>query len=616
MSKIRILADRVANQIAAGEVVERPASVVKELLENSLDAGATKIEVEFRNGGKSYIRVEDDGMGMSQDQALLSLERHATSKIREANDLNFVRTFGFRGEALPSISSICRFTLRTRSQSDKEGSEILVNGGKMVHVKECGMPKGTRIEVSQLFNSVPGRRKFLKTEITESTHLMHLAKLYALAHPHIHFTLLEGGRTIFKSPACEDLRERVSEIFGKGFSDSLGPVRNEDSDLSLSGLIGKPGQSRPTRKEMIFFVNQRPVESKTLTYATLEAFHTFIPKGRYPPAILFLNIDPSRVDVNVHPAKKEIRFREDAKVRNFLLGSLLDRNRSFHDEGRSTEDKPMMEVDLNSERLVPQIDPAALNFYGLKEKDLSKETNDSFKKIAAPFNYSSGQDKVSSFEKSTESNSFVSTELITEKFVSAKGDGLASWRFIDRPKNDLALFSATEGLVAMHVRAAYERIRFEEIEDSLKEGNKNESQALLLPENLDVDRVDSEILSEHSESLKKLGFEIDEFGRNFFRLTGCPKWLSPESSLNFLKDFLELSREEGANLKTLDIAKEAMIRESTYHASNGRNFSDQEIILLAEKLLECRNPYTCPLGRPTFFEIPVRDFEKKFQRKI
>lgn len=616
MSKIRILADRVANQIAAGEVVERPASVVKELLENSVDAGATKIEVEFRNGGKSYIRVEDDGMGMSQDQALLSLERHATSKIREANDLNFVRTFGFRGEALPSISSICRFTLRTRSQSDKEGSEILVNGGKMVHVKECGMPKGTRIEVSQLFNSVPGRRKFLKTEITESTHLMHLAKLYALAHPHIHFTLLEGGRTIFKSPACEDLRERVSEIFGKGFSDSLGPVRNEDSDLSLSGLIGKPGQSRPTRKEMIFFVNQRPVESKTLTYATLEAFHTFIPKGRYPPAILFLNIDPSRVDVNVHPAKKEIRFREDAKVRNFLLGSLLDRNRSFHDEGRSTEDEPKMEVDSNSERLVPQIDPAALNFYGLKEKDLSKETNDSFKKVAAPFNYSSGQDKVSSFEKSTESNLFVSTELITEKFVSAKGDGLASWRFIDRPKNDLALFSATEGLVALHVRAAYERIRFEEIEDSLKEGNKNESQALLLPENLEVDRVDSEILSEHSESLKKLGFEIDEFGRNFFRLTGCPKWLSPESSLNFLKDFLELSREEGINLKTLDIAKEAMIRESTYNASNGRNFSDQEIILLAEKLLECRNPYTCPKGRPTFFEIPVRDFEKKFQRKI
>ena len=222
-----------------------------------------------------------------------------------------------------------------------------------------------------------------------------------------------------------------------------------DPEREYLRFLENPSKSRPTRRN-----DQRPVESKTLTYATLEAFHTFIPQGRYPPAILFLNIDPSRVDVNVHPAKKEIRFREDAKVRNFLLGSLLDRNRSFHDEGRSTEDEPKMEVDLNSERLVPQIDPAALNFYGLKEKDLSKETNDSFKKVAAPFNYSSGQDKVPLL-KNLLKNLFVSTELITEKFVSTKGDGLASWRFIDRPKNDLALFSATEGLVALHVRAAY-----------------------------------------------------------------------------------------------------------------------------------------------------------------
>ena len=205
MSKIRILSDRVANQIAAGEVVERPASVVKELLENSVDAKATKIEIEFRDGGKSYIRVEDNGHGMTQDQALLSLERHATSKIREARDLNKIRSFGFRGEALPSISSVSRFTMRTRPESEDEGCEIFVNGGKLIHVKDCGMPRGTRVEVSHLFNSVPGRRKFLKTVVTESTHLMHLAKLYALAHPNIDFSLKEGGRTIFKSPACDSM---------------------------------------------------------------------------------------------------------------------------------------------------------------------------------------------------------------------------------------------------------------------------------------------------------------------------------------------------------------------------------------------------------------------------
>ena len=189
MPEIRILADRVANQIAAGEVVERPASVAKELIENSIDSGAGKIEVEFRNGGKSYLRVEDDGCGMSPDQALMSLERHATSKIRKASDLNEVQTFGFRGEALPSISSVSRFTLRTRAQKNSEGNEILMNGGKLIHVKECGMPIGTRIEVSHLFNSVPVRRKFLKTEATESTHLTHLTKLYALAHPNVTFSL-------------------------------------------------------------------------------------------------------------------------------------------------------------------------------------------------------------------------------------------------------------------------------------------------------------------------------------------------------------------------------------------------------------------------------------------
>ena len=404
MSKIRILADRVANQIAAGEVVERPASVVKELLENSLDANAKKIEVEFRDGGKSYIRVEDDGQGMNQDQALLSLERHATSKIREAKDLNQVTTFGFRGEALPSIASVSRFTMRTRTKNCEEGSELFINGGKLVHVKDCGMPAGTRIEVSHLFNSVPGRRKFLKTVVTESSHLMHLSKLYALAHPEINFSLLEGGRVIFKSPACDNLADRVMEIFGKGFAESLAPVEFQNEKMKLRGLAGIPGQSRSTRKEMIFFVNHRPVESKTLSYATIEAFHTFVPKGRFPPAILFLELDPSLVDVNVHPSKKEIRFREEFKVRNFLLSGLLDRNQKLGSKFKPiAPPADLYEFDNVSQKMVPQIDPAALHLYGINkeesvtkniqvESDLfkSREPNE-FPKEAEPVDYSKGQ---------------------------------------------------------------------------------------------------------------------------------------------------------------------------------------------------------------------------------
>ena len=365
MPEIRILSDQVANQIAAGEVVERPVAVLKELVENSLDAGAQKIEIEFRNGGKSYLRVEDDGMGMNPDQALLALERHATSKIRKASDLNKVGTFGFRGEALPSIASVSRFVIRTRPVSSNEGTEIFINGGKMIHCKDCGMPPGTRVEVSHLFNSVPGRRKFLKTEVTEATHLIHMAKLYALAHPSVTFTLIEGGRTVFRSPACDSPADRVREIFGRGLAESLTPMDAQENDLRLSGLLGKPGQSRSTRKEMIFFVNRRPVDSRTISYAVIEAFHTFVPKGRFPPAILFLEIDPAVVDVNVHPSKREIRFRDDPKVRSFILNSVLAHNRAMASPSSGFKPAlPVVEYEEENGRQVPKIDSQALALFG------------------------------------------------------------------------------------------------------------------------------------------------------------------------------------------------------------------------------------------------------------
>ena len=221
MSSIRILSDRVANQIAAGEVIERPVAVVKELVENSIDAGATRIEVEYRNGGKSYLRIEDNGKGMSPDEALLCLERHATSKIREAADLHTVESFGFRGEALPSIASVSRFILRTRAEGWEHGTQVQINGGKLIDKKDCGMPVGTVIEVAHLFNSVPARRKFLKTESTESAHIAYTTRLFAVAHPQIAFSLLENGRTLFRSPACQNLQDRISEIWGKRLAEDL-----------------------------------------------------------------------------------------------------------------------------------------------------------------------------------------------------------------------------------------------------------------------------------------------------------------------------------------------------------------------------------------------------------
>ena len=615
MPEIRILADQVANQIAAGEVVERPVAVLKELVENSIDAGASKIEIEFRNGGKSYLRVEDDGLGMTQDQALLSLERHATSKIRKASDLNQVGTFGFRGEALPSIASVSRFVLRTRSKKGSDGTEIFVNGGKLVHCKECGMPRGTRVEVSHLFNSVPGRRKFLKTEVTEATHLVHMAKLYALSHPSITFTLLESGRTLFRSPACEVAADRVREIFGTGLSESLVPFQAEDGEFVMHGLLGKPGQSRSTRKEMIFFVNRRPVDSKTLSYAVLEAFHTFVPKGRHPLAILFLEVDPASVDVNVHPSKREIRFRNEPQVRSFILNKILEHNRFT----ASPSAKPVQEaiqngVDDDKTKALPQIDPRALELYGIKETtQVSENLHEGSNSIKKP------SDEKQAFGGGIEPSQTVARtrkEIINRKLVGNRQEPGAEWQFLDRSHGDLAIFSTPQGVVALHARAAYERIRFEQLEDSLRGTDACVSQSLLLAEPLELDGIDSTNLRESLPKLRKLGFLLEEFGRNFYRLEGCPHWLPPEDAANYLRDFLEVAREHGGDLRVESFIREALERQVNYSHETKASFSDAEMIKLASQLLGCRNPFVCPRGRPVYFEIPIRDFETRFKRKL
>ena len=615
MPEIRILADQVANQIAAGEVVERPVAVLKELVENSIDAGASKIEIEFRNGGKSYLRVEDDGLGMTQDQALLSLERHATSKIRKASDLNQVGTFGFRGEALPSIASVSRFVLRTRSKKGSDGTEIFVNGGKLVHCKECGMPRGTRVEVSHLFNSVPGRRKFLKTEVTEATHLVHMAKLYALSHPSITFTLLESGRTLFRSPACEVAADRVREIFGTGLSESLVPFQAEDGEFVMHGLLGKPGQSRSTRKEMIFFVNRRPVDSKTLSYAVLEAFHTFVPKGRHPLAILFLEVDPASVDVNVHPSKREIRFRNEPQVRSFILNKILEHNRFT----ASPSAKPVQEaiqngVDDDKTKALPQIDPRALELYGIKETtQVSENLHEGSNSIKKP------SDEKQAFGGDIEPSQTVARtrkEIINRKLVGNRQEPGAEWQFLDRSHGDLAIFSTPQGVVALHARAAYERIRFEQLEDSLRGTDACVSQSLLLAEPLELDGIDSTNLRESLPKLRKLGFLLEEFGRNFYRLEGCPNWLPPGDAANYLRDFLEVAREHGGDLRVESFIREALERQVNYSHETKASFSDAEMIKLASQLLGCRNPFVCPRGRPVYFEIPIRDFETRFKRKL
>ena len=320
MSRIRLLPDTVASQVAAGEVVERPASVVKELIENSIDAGPRKIEIMIRRGGISLVRVIDDGCGMDRDDALLSLERHATSKIRSASDLQAIGTLGFRGEALPSIASVSRFRLTTREPGAIAGTEIIVNGGKIDIVRESGEAPGTQVEVRSLFYNLPARRKFLRSENTESRNIEHQIHLQAIGHPQIAFTLLRDDRLVFQLPATATLRDRIRDLYGVALLERLIELHGNGSPkIQISGFIGQAGLSRQTRAQQLIFVNGRAIESGLITNAVREGYHTALMKGQYPVTFLFLDLDPAAVDVNVHPAKREVRFRDPNGVHEAIV---------------------------------------------------------------------------------------------------------------------------------------------------------------------------------------------------------------------------------------------------------------------------------------------------------
>src|SRR5256714_4823817 len=325
MSRIRLLPETVASQVAAGEVIERPASVVKELVENSIDAGARKIDLYVRRGGISMIRVIDDGCGMDRDDALLSLERHATSKIRSVSDLEAIGTLGFRGEALPSIASVSRFRLTTREKEAVAGTEIIVNGGKIDIVRDGGEAPGTQVEVRALFYNVPARRKFLRAENTESRNIEHQVHLQAVGHAGIAFSFARDDRIVFQLPASASLTDRTRDLYGNDLLAQLVPLKNSDlSAAEISGLIGQAGLSRQTRAQQLVFVNGRAIESPLITTAIREGYHTALMKVQYAVTFLFLEIDPASVDVNVHPAKREVRFRDPNGIRQAVARAIQE----------------------------------------------------------------------------------------------------------------------------------------------------------------------------------------------------------------------------------------------------------------------------------------------------
>jgi len=680
-AKVRILPDRVANQIAAGEVIERPAAVVKELVENALDAGATRIEVEFRHGGRSLMRIEDNGHGMSQDNALLALERHATSKISEAADLDQIGSYGFRGEALPSIASVSRFELQTRERGADEGTEILINAGRIVHVRECGRPVGTRIVVTHLFNSVPARRKFLKTDQTEAAHIIQCVRLYALTSPQAAFTLIENGRVIFKSPECATLAERVAEIFGRQTAEALVPIDASEGSaeavgnkrvslggpMRLHGLIGRPGVGRATRHEMVIFVNQRPVNSRTLNYALIESYHESLPKGRYPLAFLFFECDPAAVDVNVHPAKREVRFRSEPAVRGFVIRSVLARLRDLGGSSVGSTAPPAFVSAAGESQPLPTAPPvlhsAALPQAGSRTIHLSGEKVSLGVPRLSPFGSVSslarGTSEVQSQgcgdnstapninisedalrlrseaqtggQASTEAHALVASgSAPNEKGAlppdagprSATASPAPNISSLDGPptsgpqnKNSLrlrfmgvvhgayALFETAAGLLLLDRRAATERVWLERLQAQFRDASVP-SQRLLLPVPLELDPIATSLLLDRLSFLAEHGVEVGEFGRNFFRIESVPTWMEPADAEGFVRDFLGQVREGRFHESNLDLMREELARLAISRAVRlPTSPNEEELRALLDELFATAHPLTSPTGRPTYVEL-------------
>jgi DNA mismatch repair protein MutL len=667
MNRIRLLPEHVANQIAAGEVVERPASVVKELVENSLDSGAGKISVEIQAGGRSLIRVDDDGSGMSRDDALLCLERHATSKIQRAEDLSAIATMGFRGEAVPSIASVSRFSLTTRERDGglPEATQIVMAAGKILEVKSAGAAPGTSVEVRQLFYNLPARRKFLRSEETEFSHIQHYLTLAALAHPEVAFNLSKDGRPVWQLPAVRGgenapdklnaLRERIRAISGGeekllavDYSAAMPePQRMDEMEVAgefaprgapvfrVWGFIGAPGVSRSTREDQHLFVNRRPVENRGLNFALLEGYHTALMKGRYPVCCLFIEIDPAAVDVNIHPAKREVKFHQEMQVRRMLAQGVRQSLLAFHTAPLQKEDAatPASQADLSranvsTKSTVPNL-PAGDGVSG-ESVDLPQAATPS--SPARNNSQERGADDFSAPEFSaelfptpkprTESRPAWASATAGAPTAATNAAPVAPVPLLKVPLRLVGVIGrlyvvleSDRGLVLLDQHAAHERILFEEMLNRLEQSGAAASQKLLLPETVELSARDAHFLREQLPILTRLGVGLSEFGERTFLLDALPPFVKAPEARRFVLELVDELKAAGQEVNSLRLGEHTIAKTVCRHAVKANDpLAGPELENLVEDLRRCAMPYTCPHGRPTLIEMNFRELEKKFGR--
>ena len=655
MGRIRVLSDQVANQIAAGEVVERPASVVKELLENSLDAGATRIRLEVEAGGRKLIRIADNGHGMGRDDALLAFERHATSKLRSSDDLLSIATLGFRGEALPSIASVARVTLDTRSPDDEVGTSLEIAGGNLLRVEDAGLPAGTTIAVRDLFFNTPARRKFLRSEQTELGHVAALVTHYALAHPQKHFELHTSTQALVVAPSVANAGERLFQIFGRETYDSLIPVaaemdfsraglpepppwkRPEDYEppepgfLRLSGFVSKPDLQKLNRNSIYVFANGRLIRDRLILHALTEAYRNIIPPTSFPVVLLFLEMPPQEIDVNVHPAKTEVRFRQGAFVHDFVRDSVrtaLMQARpaasffhALHAAPTATEslmvdvsplpgiEQPVFEPREGS--LLPQsegvIEPTDAERFELRERLVPPSPGRlGFEGAGMAVGYGdpNAGAAVSDSGRSEPGDSQPQPTL----------NSLATLKPLGQLRDSFILATNEEGLWIVDQHVAHERVLFEKILRE-RQVEKVQRQRLLMPVLIELLPEQMVTFAVIAEELERNGFEAEPFGPRTLAVKAAPVGLEGRELERMLEEVLAVTdREQQA--ENGEARRTRIAASIACHAAIKVNMplEPQKIDWLLRELAKTEHPTSCPHGRPIALRYSLKEIQRAFQR--
>lgn len=610
---IQLLPDSVANQIAAGEVVQRPASAVKELIENAIDAGADKIKLIVKDAGKSLIQVIDNGCGMSITDARLCFERHATSKIRQAEDLFAIRTMGFRGEALASIAAIAQVELKTKRVEDELGTIIEIEGSKVVSQQPEALPGGTSISVKNLFYNIPARRNFLKSNSVEMRHIIDEFQRVALAHSKIFFSLHSDGNELFHLPA-ETLKQRIVHLFGNNYNQRLVPVEEDTTIITVSGFIGKPEFAKKTRGEQFFFVNKRFVKDPYLHHAVMNAYEDILPADTYPLYVLFIEIDPSKIDINVHPTKTEIKYEDDkamyAILRSTVKRSLgryniaptLDFNQETSFNNLITN-KPLEEIQAPTISFNPNFNP----FEDTKSSSSSSRSS----------NYAAGFEKKAGMPQNWDSLYQITQQDTPEQLSLPASSSTTSQ---DVPKqfyqlhNRFIVSQIHSGFMLIDQQAAHERILFEHYMEQL-EHNQGSSQQSLFPQTVELSAADCALMEDILPEIQTLGFQVRPFGKTTFIVDGIPADLG--QGINETKILEQLLEDFKNNKDELQLNKrENLARSLAKNAAikPGTALDNQEMAELIDKLFATQSPSISLHGRPIVVTITLQELMERFNK--